>query len=147
GLGRHGVAGDVDQAAVDPGAVVLRVEDGTAADEGEVLLAGLGDPLAVLEQLGVEVVDDDLPPADAAVLVAPGGERDGGVVHLLVQAGALGGAPVGHDAEADLLGGQPDLGGLPGLAVPAALLELAEAPAVEPAAALVAPAGRRPGGG
>src|SRR5690606_18805967 len=97
--------------------------------------------------LGVEVVDDDLPPADAAMLVAPGGERDGGVVHLLVQAGALGGAPVGHDAEADLLGGQPDLGGLPGLAVPADLLELAEAPAVEPAAALVAPAGRRPGGG
>ena len=54
-----------------------RIEDETAADGHEVLLAGLGHDLAGVEQRGVSRVDDDLAPADPARRVAPFGERLG----------------------------------------------------------------------
>ena len=47
----------------------------------------------ILEELGVEVGQGELAAEDATVLVAPFGERHGRVVHLLVEAGAEGGAP------------------------------------------------------
>src|SRR5690606_20444065 len=92
-------------------------------------------PLAVLEQLGVEVVDHDLPAADAAVLVAPGGEGDRAVVHLLRETGTLGRPAIGDRAEVDLVRGQPCLGDRAGLTVGAQVLQVAERALVEAAAA------------
>ena len=55
-------------------------------------------PRLVLREGGVEVVDHDLPAEDAALLVAPRRERDGGVVHLLVEARCAREALVGDGA-------------------------------------------------
>ena len=143
GLGRDGVAGKVDEAAGDPGAVVLGVEHRAAAHQGEVLLAGLADPLAVLEQLGVEVVDHDLRPPMPPCSLHQAAKATAAVVHLLGEAGALGRALVGDGAEVDLVRGQAGLRGGAGLAVVADVLQVAEAALVEPAAPAAVAAGRR----
>ena len=82
------------------------VERVAAADEHEVLLAGLDHLGGAVEELGVEMVDDDLAAVDPAGGVAPLGERVGGVEELLLQAGGGGGTRVAEHAEADRLAGE-----------------------------------------
>ena len=65
------------------------VEHRAAADAHEVaFVARFDDALLELGELGVAQLEHDLAAVDAAVLVAPVGERLGGVEHLLVQARA-----------------------------------------------------------
>src|SRR6185437_1297950 len=75
------------------------VEGVAVTDDHEVLLTRLRHDLADVEQLGVELVHDDLAAVDATGGVAPLAESVGGVEELLLQAWRGGRARVGRDAD------------------------------------------------
>ena len=89
---------------VDPGAVVGVVEHRTAADQGEVLLARLDDRGRYSESLASRSAMTSLRPLMPPCSLHHVGERDRGVVHLLVQAGPDGEALVGDRADLDRVG-------------------------------------------
>ena len=97
--------------------VDLGQEERRGADERVVVLAALDDGVARLVpvELGVVEVDDDLAarePAPAGFAVQVGGPGLHTVDRALEQAGSERVVDVGHDADADLGGRDPDLRGL-----------------------------------
>src|SRR4029079_5491428 len=96
---------DVHQPALDARSAVAVVETGAATNHGEVGLTALGHSGRVLHQLGVQVGQIELAAVDAAVRVAPLGERDRDVPHLLGEPGPDRRALVADGADADRRGG------------------------------------------